>query len=125
MSKKYSLVLAIAAVLVGGGLALADHHRHMDPAKKAEMLKQFDTNSDGKLDSTERAAMRARRIAQFDTDKDGTLSPTERAAMRDQKLTSMFQELDTNHDGKLTLDEFKAGKLLGRGHGRGGLLKKP
>jgi Ca2+-binding EF-hand superfamily protein len=70
---------------------------------RQEMLKQFDTNGDGQLDETERAAMRERfgrgmpgqeggasrtnrqdLMKQFDTNGDGQIDETERAAMRER-----------------------------------------
>lgn len=71
---------------------------------REEMMKQFDTNGDGELDETERAAMRERfgagqqqggqggqprfnreeMMKQFDTNGDGELDETERAAMRER-----------------------------------------
>ncbi|HEU4733252.1 MAG TPA: EF-hand domain-containing protein, partial [Kofleriaceae bacterium] len=82
-----------------------------------------------KLDDAERAQMKAafeaRRaerhreaLAKYDRDKDGKLDDAERKAMRDDKLAARFKAMDTNGDGKLTLDEFKAG--AGLHHGRHG-----
>ncbi len=51
---------------------------------KACQLKKFNTNADGKLDETERAAMKAKKEEmkkKFDTNADGKLDETERAAM--------------------------------------------
>jgi len=53
---------------------------------RAEMLKKYDTNGDGKLDDGERAKMRADRaaalIAKFDKDGDGKLNAEELVAAR-------------------------------------------
>ena len=131
ITKRLKLIIATSALLVGGiaGLAAAGGHG-MDPVKKAEVLNKYDANKDGKLDDTERAALRAdrkaQRIAQFDTNKDGTLSESEKKAMFDAKAAEQFKALDTNGDGKLTLDEFKAGHLMmGHGHRHGAMRKKP
>ena len=105
-------------------------------------MQKFDANRDGVLDDAERAKMKeafaagraahkAARIARFDADKDGALSPAERAAMQDQRASERFGKLDTNGDGKLSLDEFKAGRAFGHGrhgggrHGGGGGAGKP
>jgi len=126
--KKLRWIVASSALCVAaaGGLALAKGH---DPAQKAAVMQKFDANGDGKLDDAERAKMkeafatrraehRAARIARFDADKDGALSPAERAAMQDTRARERFGRLDKDGDGKLSLDEFKAG--AGRGHNRGG-----
>src|SRR5689334_8319367 len=122
--KKLRWIVASSALCVAaaGGLALAQGH---DPARKAAVMQKFDANGDGARDDAERAKMkeafaarRAARIAQFDADKDGALSPAERAAMQDARARERFARLDKDGEGKLSLDEFKAGAH--RGHHRGG-----
>lgn len=53
---------------------------------------------------------RAEMLAKFDTNKDGKLDETERAAMRDERAAKTFKKLDTNGDGQISLEEFKAGR---------------
>lgn len=130
MMTKWKWIVASSALCVAaaGGLALAKGH---DPAKRAAMMQKFDANNDGALDDAERAKMKdafaakraarkAARIAQFDANKDGALSPAEHAAMKDERARARFAKLDANGDGKLSLDEFKAGRMFGRGHHGGG-----
>jgi Ca2+-binding EF-hand superfamily protein len=66
--------------------------------------------------------MRAEQIAKYDTNKDGKLDDTERKALRDEKAAERFKALDTNGNGTLSLEEFKAGAVERKGHGghRGG-----
>ncbi len=85
----------------------------------AQLLEEFDTNADGKLDETERSALKAHMeakraafIKQYDTDADGSLNEEERAAMKAsirEKLEAlkaeMIERFDTDGDGKLTGDE--------------------
>ncbi len=151
------------------------------PGPPAEIVAKYDTNQDGKLDETERAALQAdieagkitrpeggrgpgagpRRqgpppeiVAQYDTNQDGKLDETERAALHADieagKITrpeggrgpgagprrqgpppEVVAQYDTNQDGKLDETEraalhadIEAGKVTlpegGRGPGAGG-----
>jgi len=94
MLTKLRLALLISAPLAGATtLALAGD----GPAHDA-VIQKFDKNGDGKLDASERAAM------------------------RDALTTERFQAMDKNGDGVLSLDEFKAGagKAGLHRHGRHG-----
>lgn len=125
MLRKLKLVLATSIVLTGGltGFAVA---KGFD--KKA-MKEKFDADKDGMLDDTERATMKASfktmraerkkaMLEKFDRNNDGTLDGAEQSALKDERATKRFDTLDTNGDGMLSLEEFKAGKR-GRGHHRG------
>ena len=86
-------------------------------------LAQYDTDGDGTLSETEKAAMkadqearRAELIAKYDTDGDGVLNATERAAAQAaiqaaklEELKAKFVTLDTDSSGGLTLEEFTVG----------------
>jgi len=106
MLTKMKLAIIATAALVGGAasatLALADSGGTQNPdfaAKRAQrhqmMLQKYDANGDGKLDQTERAAM------------------------RHDRMVDSFKKLDTNGDGQISFAEFENGAKLGRGmHGR-------
>jgi hypothetical protein len=132
MFTKWKLILAIAAPVMAGATtyALADGDGPAHP----QLIQKFDANGDGKLDDAERAQMKAafaarraerehKALATYDLDKDGKLDDAERQAMRDDKLAARFKGMDRDGDGKLTLDEFKAGARMHGGfhrHGRHG-----
>ena len=93
MLRSFKIALVAASLLVGG-TALADHGKD---GKRAGMGER-----------------RAKRMAKFDSNKDGKLNQNERAAMAKAK----FDRLDKNHDGVLSFDEAQG--MLGRGfHKRG------
>ena len=127
MLTKFKLALLIASPLVAGAATYAAAQGDHAPA---DVIKKFDANGDGKLDDAERAqkhaafeAKRAERhkqaLATYDANKDGKLDDAERKAMHEARLAEKFTALDKNGDGKLSLDEFKAGAEHGR-HGRHG-----
>ncbi len=93
-----------------GGMAGADAD-HDGTITKAEYLARvearfarLDTNHDGKIDATERAAahhgggdMAARMGKRMDANGDGSVTLDEERA----KASRRFDRMDTNHDGKI------------------------
>ena len=137
MFTKMKVALVICGSLVAGvaGIAGAQGFAH----DRGQMIQKYDTNKDGKLDDSEKAAMKAdfnakraekksEMLGKYDTNKDGKLDPSERAVARDDRMTAMFKKLDTDGNGQISLAEFKAGKQArvggmhhrGRGGHRGG-----
>jgi membrane protein involved in colicin uptake len=132
MFTKWKLAMLFAAPVMAGATTYAIAGGDGPPHER--LIQKFDANGDGKLDDAERAQMKsafaARRaerhqqaLAKYDLDKDGKLDDAERLAMRDDKLAARFKAMDSNGDGQLTLDEFKAGAPKHGGfhrHGRHG-----
>jgi hypothetical protein len=117
MLTKLKLALLIAAPLVAGTTtyAVADSQNGdstLDGAERAQRKAAFEAK---------RAARQKEVLATYDTNHDGTLDDAERKAMRDARLAERFQAMDKNGDGKLSLDELKAGAGAKRSfhrHGR-------
>src|SRR5690606_38780800 len=98
---------------------------------RAELLRRFDANGDGRLSFKERRAARkfarehgidrgtARRmrdrVAEFDTDGDGRLNETERAALETAMRAEIsanpqaMARIDTDGDGTISDAEWTAG----------------
>lgn len=124
---KTTLTLILAALVVTTGFtyarprggAPAGGDRPVPPA----VLAEFDTDGDGVLSDAEKAAMKAAMeskkeefIAKHDADGDGVLNSEERAAAKAAmeaahaaKITTKFEELDTDSSGGLSAAEFAAG----------------
>jgi Ca2+-binding EF-hand superfamily protein len=58
----------------------------------------------------------AEKFAEADSNSDGKLSLDEFKAAREQKLDQVFERLDADKDGSLTEEELKAGRRHGK-HG--------
>jgi Ca2+-binding EF-hand superfamily protein len=100
----------------GDGKISPDEHS----AAAARMFEKMDANGDGKVTAAEMTAAHqkitgkkaekgemtaADKIKMFDTNADGVMSADEHAA----GAKSMFDKMDTDHDGYLTKAEVKAG----------------
>ena len=88
---KKLLVIALSLSVTGLVAMAADGEKKERPAgnARAEMLKKYDKNSNGKIDEDEREAMRkdreAETIKKFDKNGDGKLDESERQAARAER----------------------------------------
>ncbi len=96
----------------------------------AKLLATFDANHDGKLDDSEKAAVRAaygerlkskhpELFKRIDTDNDGALSQAEVKAAREQRKErkdELKKKFDTNADGTLSAEERAAAKAAFKEH---------
>lgn len=126
---RFAVAACLSLALAGGVAAASPKQDHQGPrGHKAEMLKKFDANKDGKIDAAEktqikdafkaeRIARKAKVLAQFDANKNGKLDDAEKATMRAQRKAAAFKRIDANNDGKITPDEFAAKRGGGRAHG--------
>jgi len=93
--------------------------------KVDELRKAADANGDGKLDGNEyRDLYRKHRDAEqayhkeivkkYDADEDGTLNEEERLALTKDREAEEFKKMDTDGDGKVTLEEWTAARDAAR-----------
>lgn len=118
-------MMLIALALGAGTLASTAAATTTPPKPRHPLppaLAEFDINKDGVLSATEREALKKAMedrhkafIAKYDKNGDGVLDATERAAARADleaaekaERTKLFAGIDTNGNGSLSLDEFKA-----------------
>jgi hypothetical protein len=73
----------------------------------------------GKGDPARRAERHAAMLERFDANGDGQLDDAERQVAHETRAKERFAQLDTNKDGFLSFEEFKAGRNM-RGPRGGG-----
>ena len=113
---------ALPIALLGGALAHADDLGFLGES----MFDRLDADHDGLISADEAKAARARMFDRIDADRDGSVTAAEIETAKDnaekrraKRLASLakaraamptpserFAELDLNHDGKITRDEF-------------------
>ncbi len=91
-----SIWLAVALASGAPGGAIPE-----DPAAKAELVRRYDADGDGRLNPIEAAAareglrvLRAAGLARFDADGDGALSATERETMLQTLMLERFRAME-------------------------------
>lgn len=109
--KKMLLLVTSALLVLNSQVFAADPPATTAAPRAHRMLKQFDTDQDGKVSREEFAAKRASGFERVDTDKNGTLSLDEmKARCKNERCGQMvakrFAKLDKNNDGSVAKDEF-------------------
>jgi Ca2+-binding EF-hand superfamily protein len=105
--KRFILPGLAAVVIVTGAVAYAqteggpDHRGHM-------MFEMLDANKDGTVTRAEATAAAEKHFAEVDTNKDGVISQAERDAMRARMRDRMFDLMDSDKNGQLSREEFRA-----------------
>lgn len=89
------------------------HNGMSKDERRAERLKQFDKNGDGRLDRDERGAMLTelvnKRMKRIDRDGDGKITRQEASAGRlGPRLLANFDQADSNRDSVITREELEA-----------------
>lgn len=96
--KTTTIMTAIAALLVSGGIAAA-HPGGMSG---------LDANDDGNVTRAEVSAKLNERFAKLDADADGKVTDAELAAAREQRRADRFARLDADGDGAISRSEMEA-----------------
>jgi Ca2+-binding EF-hand superfamily protein len=105
--KRFILPGLAAVAIVTGAVAYAQteggpgHRGHM-------MFEMLDANKDGTVTRAEATAAAEKRFAEVDTNKDGVISQAERDAMRARMRDKMFDLMDSDKNGQLSREEFRA-----------------
>lgn len=106
MFRTATLSLALTLTLLASSLANAE-----PPKGQGAMLKDADTDGDGKVSLTElqakRPEMTQEQFTRLDQNKDGFLSPADRKAAGDE-FRKVFDEADKDGNKQVTYDELKA-----------------
>ena len=120
MNKLKWAMLAVATLIVPGGLALADAKSDRRAERIEQHFAELDTNGDGRVTREEAASHRGAMFTDADTDGDGAVSEAEfiEAGKKriEERLKRHFARLDDDSDGAITEDEFggRRGKFFDR-----------
>jgi Ca2+-binding EF-hand superfamily protein len=106
------LWLALGLLAMAATTQAAGQRGSMDPM---EVFEHADANHDGNITRAEYVAARAAKFDELDRNHDGFLTDADFPRLkkmggdRAQKFQTMLQKLDTDHDGKVSRDEFVNG----------------
>lgn len=109
MNKTYILAGAAAALaLVGCGASAQTNGDAGHKGKRggAGMMMMADANKDGNITRAEATAAATQHFTKMDFNKDGKLDQTDRDAMREQRQAARFDKMDANDDGAVSKEEF-------------------
>ena len=109
-------VIALAGLVALGGAAVAHkawrHRGPHGPMGFEQLVERYDTNKDGKISQEEIDTNRGNMLAEFDADKSNSLALAEFQNLwlktHNQQMIRDFQRLDSDANGQITLDEYKA-----------------
>lgn len=105
------LCFAGSALAGSGGEHKERHGGRGGAALAAHFFERLDANNDGQLTRAEAEAEGQRLFDRMDADKDGALIREEAEvgarAVAQEELVARFKALDTNGDGRVTVDESK------------------
>jgi Ca2+-binding EF-hand superfamily protein len=93
-----------------------------------DAFEKADVNKDGHISRDEYDAAVTSKFNEYDANKDGVIDRHEFNAKKDNNAAIEYEFLDRNKDGKLNMDEFKAGataRFQMYDQNRDGLLSNP
>lgn len=127
-SKKFLLSTVAAVALIGVGAAAATfaqnypHHRWHAGGWQAGgafpmmgMMKDADTDGDGRISQSEATALAATRAKEIDANKDGKITAAEidayREKRRQDRMAEWLKSVDTDGDGSVSVAEFEKAQI--------------
>ena len=109
MMKKFLMGTALGAIVLTGGIAVAQPGGPGGEGMRGGMMMKADANGDGVITRDEAQAGAAKAFAMMDANGDGKLTKDDRDAMRQKHLDEMFKRLDADGNGQISKAEFDAG----------------
>lgn len=112
------MALAIAAGVLSSTPALAQNGSFPGGEKAIERMREADTNHDGVISRAELINARKTNWQRMDRNHDGYFSKDDlprfvQSRWDSEQLVQLRKEFDTNHDGRLSYNEFVNGPTVG------------